>query len=295
MTTDTGQKDAQNAHIQTFFTGSAYNHAGATGSLDWPNWYYYYKDEHHPEASDMRGLIYWDQIHSRIKLTPPYELRIANDGYQSGGYLELPVFDTPLPSGFLRCVGHIKVKGILLYAWVAGHEIMHHELSTRNIYTWPVDAAGNIIGPPSSHGDDVNDDWEDNWKINNHAVLDSSKGDTSEGNAYLSTLDEPQDDEILADIGGLKMMLDQMSLWRKDWAAEAGTSNGGLQFGALAYDSDTNNTNHKKDFFLEFIPIVTPEQAPLPDNAQLIDGNYPIRDLTTLKRLYPRVITDVPY
>lgn len=289
------------AHVQVFYTGTAKNNP-LDSFHDIRNWFAYYFQAFHPTGSDGGKLAYTDfDGRSHIKVYPPYELRIANDAYQTGHFYEVNVFDTDPQTHFVRLVGFLKLKGISMYAFVSAHEITHHDLSLRTgaqqVYQWGEEDQNGNINPGTSDMDNVVNDWEDRWKVNGYPVLDSGKGDTA--NAYANA-GEPGDDEALADIGALGVLFSQATtLWKQDWAAEPSTSsggnfNGGLQYGPLYWYSTRIAT--PPVFYWEFQPKdrILIEGQPRPEAIRLPNGSYSIRSLDDLKALHPRVLTGVP-
>lgn len=293
-------KDSTPAHIQVFYTGTAQNSPLDTAPHTVKNWFAYYNQAFNPTGSDGGKLVYTNSDgRSHIKVYPPYELRVANDAYQTGHFYEVNVFDTDPQSHFVRLVGFLKLKGISMYAFVSAHEITHHDLSlrtgTQQVYQWGEEDQNNNIVPGTSDHDNVVNDWEDRWKVNGYPVLDSTLPDTA--GAYPRA-GEPGDDEALADIGALGVLLGQTAtLWKQDWAAEPSTSspgnfNGGLQYGPPYWYSRRIAT--PPVFYWEFRPIVPIEGQPRSGAGRLPDGSYPIRELNDLTALHPRTLTSVP-
>ena len=254
--------NAQQAHIQTFFTGINFtgktvaNYPNAAGNKAFdgsiiPNWYYYYSQVYKPTAA-QGGYDQSGQAPSHIDLTSPYTVHIHDDAY---GPYTFPIYSLskPIQTGeFVQPLGTLSVTGIHSYIFTCAHELGHQALSQQVdaggnpvVYNWsPKDAFGNYTLPLTTDGDVV-----DAWEQTHH--LDDFKEQTTLY-TYSNTNDHA-DDEVIADIQGLGVLFAKLPEWSEDWA------DAGIQHGRPYFNPHPTGT--QEGFYLIFTPADTTQSA----------------------------------
>jgi hypothetical protein len=207
---------AQTAKIQTFFNGTASNFPSSTGAV--PNWYNYYSQVYASPGQYLSGG------NSYTEASTPYAIHLENDCYNSTGYSSLRVFYVDTTTTPQRCkfAGYLTVpNGILQYVHTNAHERGHRTAFQTNATTPPYNPIRiGYADSSDADGDHVVDSWEIGHK------LDPSSPDTT-GAYGVQANGDKGDDELLADILALPVLINLIDDWKQDWA------NGGMQYGAL--------------------------------------------------------------
>ncbi len=137
-------------------------------------------------------------------------------------YSPIPVFEVG-PSGLIRVAGTIKMKGVLCYLFVSGHEVGHEAAIFQGVQVPYIDGT-----PPAGVTDSDGDGVPDTWETAHH--LDPEDPDTAKYYGQMS--DGPDegkgDSESLASMVGLGRMVQYSGLWKQDWADL------GVQYGRLS-------------------------------------------------------------
>lgn len=214
MTMNVDGQAAQTAKYQLFFNGTASNWPNSDGVT--PNWYNYY------QQVAPASILYDPTLSAGGSCTMGYffnhntkQYTITGDvlamGSSAARYSPVPVFDVG-PSGLIQVAGTVKIKGILSYLYVYGHELGHLAAYTQRVQVPYIDGT-----PPAGVVDSDGDGVPDAWEIAHH--LDPEDPDTAKYYTQSGGVDNGKGDaENLASMIGLGRMVQYSNLWQQDWA-----------------------------------------------------------------------------
>jgi hypothetical protein len=199
-------QNSEPAAAEVFFNGTAANHPNPDGT---PNWYYYYNQIYPSPGTYTTGGSSTD-YHA-----PNYAIHIGPDAFMD---LNIAVFTLAPGAQYPALAGFLEVTGLHTYVQTCSHE-RGHQIVFQHGGIYCTLANGDPDPAFTTDGDSVNDAWE----ITHH--LDPTKPDTT--GAYPGARG---DDELLADIQSLNVLLAEKSLWNQDWAATPGIQSGQAYF-----------------------------------------------------------------
>lgn len=214
MTMNVDGVASQTANYQLFFNGAASNWPGSDGVT--PNWYHYY------QQAAPASILYDPVLSAGGSCTMGYLFNhntkqyiitgnILTMGSSAARYSPVPAFEVGA-SGLIRTAGTVKIKGILSYLYVYGHELGHLAAYTQHVQVPYIDGT-----PPAGIVDSDGDGVPDTWEIAHH--LDPEDPDTAKYYTRTGGVDNGKGDaENLASMTGLGRVVQYSNLWQQDWA-----------------------------------------------------------------------------